>query len=579
MKNISKPNFKLIKGTRLTSALFIGASLALAAGIIFGANIYYNIDTSKIVVEDTYLATTTQITVNSGNTTALTVTQSGSAAAVSVTSTAAMTSDIFKISNLGSGKSLVVEDSDTDTSAFTVDAGGNVGVATSTPSATGLSVQGNILGSGNIVLYGTAATSTFSAPIQVTQIKITGPTAPADGFVLTATDVLGNAQWEAVPTGVWTSSGGFIFQTALSDNVAISTTTARYDLDVWGSASFGTTTVFSIPLLLVDSNTKRVGIASSTPSDAFAVQGNVVASGDVLFYGANSTTTIGGGLVVDTNTLYVAPVPNRVGIASTTPSDTLSVGGNIIGSGNLVIYGTGTSTFVGGLSIAGLETTGSIFSDNALNLTSLGGAITITPASNSNTSVVLGGTGQFTVGSSGQFFIDASGNATTTGNIYASAFISTGNNAYTRKAGDEIVRGVVPVFGFDLPARCKTSCSSGTATATISRVIENDDDIFPQQATGTTRKYRFTIRYSDATTTANIRSTWDVATSSDPSNVSRFTLPSPGTADLTKGFTTTTNFVTLPATDDWFLRVSTGGTGNYDFQVYEILLIGIDQVN
>src|SRR3989344_4927728 len=102
-----KPNLKLVRGTRLTSALFIGASVAAAAGILFAANIYYDIDTSKIMVEDTQQATTTQITVNTANTTALTVSQRGAGAAFSATSTSAMTSDIFTITNLGSGNSFM----------------------------------------------------------------------------------------------------------------------------------------------------------------------------------------------------------------------------------------------------------------------------------------------------------------------------------------------------------------------------------------------------------------------------------------------------------------------------------------
>ena len=70
-----KPKLKLVRGTRLTSGLFIGASIAVAAGILFAANIYYDIDTSKIMVGDSQQATTTHISVDTGNTTALTVTQ------------------------------------------------------------------------------------------------------------------------------------------------------------------------------------------------------------------------------------------------------------------------------------------------------------------------------------------------------------------------------------------------------------------------------------------------------------------------------------------------------------------------
>ncbi|MDO8716932.1 MAG: hypothetical protein Q7J73_09050, partial [Dehalococcoidales bacterium] len=527
-------------------------------------------------------STTTQITVDTANTTALTVTQRGTAAAVSATSTSAMTSDIFKITNLGSGKSFVVEDSDTDSSPFVVDASGNVGIASSTPSAA-LGVQGNvIIANGVLTITTTTATSTLGGPLQISQIKITGPNTPVAAYVLTATDTLGNASWQVIPTGTWISLNGNLYPTTISDNVAISTTTARYDLDVWGDASFGTTTDYNTPLLLVNSSTKRVGIASSTPSSALGVQGNVMIANGVLSIttttatsslgmiditafrmatgnpgvnkvlttvegsgygvwtsiagaggitgsgtagklskftdtsviadsviteadgkigistttprygldvwgdfsvgtstagyasGASSTPALfvdsgnGGRVGIGTTTLtnslfavgtsttrFVVALNGNVGVATSTPSDTLAVGGNIIGSGNLVIYGTGTSTFGGGLSIAGLETTGAIWSDNALTLTSSGGAIILTPLSNSNADIVLGGTGLFRVGSTGQFYIDASGNVTTTGSIYAAeGFRTTATNATVRKVGDEILRGVVPVFGFDLPVRC-----------------------------------------------------------------------------------------------------------------------------
>jgi hypothetical protein len=52
IKRIFKPRLKLEPGTRATSFLFIATSIAIAAGILIAANMYYNIDTGEVVVEE-----------------------------------------------------------------------------------------------------------------------------------------------------------------------------------------------------------------------------------------------------------------------------------------------------------------------------------------------------------------------------------------------------------------------------------------------------------------------------------------------------------------------------------------------
>jgi hypothetical protein len=52
IKNLFKSRLKLEPGTRTTSFLFIATSIAIAAGILFAANMYYNIDTGQIVSEE-----------------------------------------------------------------------------------------------------------------------------------------------------------------------------------------------------------------------------------------------------------------------------------------------------------------------------------------------------------------------------------------------------------------------------------------------------------------------------------------------------------------------------------------------
>jgi hypothetical protein len=52
IKKIFQSRLKLLPGTRLTSLLFIGASILIAGAILFAANIYYNLDTGEIVMEE-----------------------------------------------------------------------------------------------------------------------------------------------------------------------------------------------------------------------------------------------------------------------------------------------------------------------------------------------------------------------------------------------------------------------------------------------------------------------------------------------------------------------------------------------
>ena len=151
-------------------------------------------------------------------------------------------------------------------------------------------------------------------------------------------------------------------------NFAIATTTPRYTLDVWGDFAVGTSTgvtaPMNYPLLFVNSgeggtsngvgigtttlaglltvgtttpslvvaSNGRVGIATSTPSDIFAVQGT-------SFFSA--TTTIADGLVVGGSDLYVSSNGN-IGIGTTTPATTLDVYGNLLldGSSRYLNFGS-----------------------------------------------------------------------------------------------------------------------------------------------------------------------------------------------------------------------------------------------
>jgi hypothetical protein len=70
------------------------------------------------------------------------VNQAGTGSVMTVTNTATATGDVLRITNAGTGASFRVDDEASDTTPFIVDAGGNVGVKTASPS-TDFEVNGN----------------------------------------------------------------------------------------------------------------------------------------------------------------------------------------------------------------------------------------------------------------------------------------------------------------------------------------------------------------------------------------------------------------------------------------------------
>lgn len=85
----------------------------------------------------------------------------------------------------------------------------------------------------------------------------------------------------------------------------------------------------------------NLGVATTTPAQRFSVQGNGLFSGDlsvagltatgtVAFNGTAATTTISGGLLVDTTSLMVDYSTNRVGIATTSPGEEVGIAGDVL---------------------------------------------------------------------------------------------------------------------------------------------------------------------------------------------------------------------------------------------------------
>ncbi len=150
-----------------------------------------------------------------------------------------------------------------------------------------------------------------------------------------------------------------------------------------------------------------------------------------------------------------------------------------------------------------------------------------------------------------------------------------------RATGEKILRGVIPVFGFDLPAR-----TASIAFIPVSRVLE-DYPGFPPAIAGTIREYRFIIRYADTLDPAAVapanRSDWRVwRTAPTAGVVSTFTVPAtPGldVAGLARGEVEITGPVAIPTgTDDWRLEVMLPTAGRI-IQIYQIFLAAYDRID
>jgi len=148
--------------------------------------------------------------------------------------------------------------------------------------------------------------------------------------------------------------------------------------------------------------------------------------------------------------------------------------------------------------------------------------------------------------------------------------LTDGGGAAMRTSGEEIMRGMAPIFGFDMPAR-----TASTGYIAVSRELE--DYPFPAAMTGTTRVHKFVIRYAD---TVNTQTTWRVYNTTDGAATATFAVPASASSNLEKGEVYTTDAVTVPVdTDDWRLDVSVADGSGGTIQIYQIFLAAYDRVN
>jgi hypothetical protein len=193
----------------------------------------------------------------------LNVNQGGAGSAMTITNTATATGDAVRITNLGTGNSLVVEDStNPDSSPFVIDAAGRVGIGTTSLGANALSVSGTIsVTSGGVFVSNTGGNAFTVSSGTAVPLTINNQ---GTGASFRVND-------EASDTTPFIVDAG--------GNVGVKTASPAYDLDVNGTAKVSTlrfndgTTLTTAPVVGGNINVESVTATDATDPNYTAVFG------------------------------------------------------------------------------------------------------------------------------------------------------------------------------------------------------------------------------------------------------------------------------------------------------------------
>ena len=604
-----KPKLKFVRGTRFVSFLFIGISILIGAGILWAANLYYNIDTGQIVMEE--VQNVTKDLIISGANQALKFTGGtnyfvGFTAPTTVTTTKTYVLPQHGIAPPSADYVLTYQAGDQLTWKSVTSTGAGVGTITAVGNVTSGAAftsdgtQGTSLwfydasGRGQLTIADLTAVRTYTLPDTSGTVAVTS-TAP---ITLSAAGVIGLTTPLAITyggTGTTTSpiAGAIAYGTGSTyafsgaGTLGQALVSGGTGTPTWFAPTAGSVIFAGAGGVLSQDNanfywattTGRLGIGTSTPAYPLDVNGGIrgtqlringAGAGDVVFNAPN----------ISSDTAYTWPI--SVG----TDNYVLTTDG----SGGLTwesVTGVGAVTGLGEANRLAKWTSASNLATSSIIDNYTGDALTIAVTTGDITianNLTVSGTGGVTA----KLFTGPSDATTTIGslnnqNIYldpngtgkiiiaSGDYIKTAAGYEIGKTDTEILREMIPILGFDLPVRCATSCQ-GTAT-TVSRTIE--DYSFSSASAGTNRIHKFVIRYADSTTTAS--STWTVWNVTDSTTTATFTVPPSASTDLAKGEAYITPSVTVPIdTDDWSLRVLV--PSGVTIQIYEVFLAAYDKI-
>ena len=150
-------------------------------------------------------------------------------------------------------------------------------------------------------------------------------------------------------------------------------------------------------------------------------------------------------------------------------------------------------------------------------------------------------------------------------------FISADNDSTVRKSGEKVLRTMIPIFKFPLPAQT-TSTSFVAITREISTSTLNS--LLPSQLPGSQRKFAILLNFADNIPTNNY-SYWQI----DFSNLAdiNFQFSGQGLSNLDEGISHLKDDLTNLLNDNWTLKVKVENA-NYKIRIFNAFLIVYDQI-
>ena len=562
------PKLPIAKRAKFTSLLFIAVSIFVGSAIIWAADMYYDIDAQKVVINEV------QRVVKSGTTALeiLGIAKFGDGGAADY----AQFSQTGDLSFFGAADTVSKSDG-----AFTIQAAGqNLNLQTTGSGTLLVSSAGALNFSANATSTWNLGANTLAVSSQNFNVSADGNITAQAGYGLDTIAAgalnLGNTAATSVnigntaATSLGMGAGGSL---ARAIDIGTGTGADTINIGTGGGADVITLGGNSGTLAIdtgdwdISATGEMTGISGIITNGGYTQTG----SGANTFSGAASFTADNTGLAVTNN----ATVGGTLGVTGLT-----TLGGNLTFSGTTARTITGPAT--GGMTLAvaggpiGLQTTGS----GAITLNSAGqlilqfgaaGGFTLGDGATNYFQIAADGTLTLATGAGDEIVLNPAGVAAGVVRLGPGDVILTdGGGAAMRTSGEEIMRGMAPIFGFDMPAR-----TASTDYIAVSRELE--DYPFPAAMTGTTRVHKFVIRYAD---TVNTQTTWRVYNTTDGAAAATFAVPASASSNLEKGEVYTTDAVAVPAdTDDWRLDVKVADGSDGSIQIYQIFLAAYDRGN